>query len=72
MRGRLADVEGTGEFGERMNSMPKYVSSTEQADWTGANHRQGRAAAEIGSSRICPADLLSSSGQLLNGPARRT
>src|SRR3954463_9085131 len=43
-------MEGTGEFGEKMNSMPKYVvsSTLEKADWPGSTLVKGDLAAEIG------------------------
>src|SRR5947209_7054351 len=42
-------MEGTGEFGEKMNSMPKYVvsSTLEHADWTGSVIVKGDLEAEI-------------------------
>jgi dihydrofolate reductase len=63
-------MEGTGEFGEKMNSMPKYVvsSTLKQADWTGSILVKGELAAEIGRLRDQPGRdlLLSGSGQLFN------
>src|SRR2546423_3745394 len=42
-------MEGTGEFGEKMNSMPKYVvsSTLEKTDWTGSILVKGELATEI-------------------------
>ena len=36
-------MEGTGEFGEKMNTMPKYVvsSTLERAGWTGSTIIRG-------------------------------
>ena len=63
-------MEGTGEFGERMNSIPKYVvsSTLEQAAWTGSVLVNGNLAIEIEKLRAQPGGdlLLSGSGQLLN------
>src|SRR4051794_14462890 len=43
-------MEGTGEFGEKMNSMPKFVVSTtlERADWTNTTILRGNLGEEIG------------------------
>ena len=63
-------MEGTGEFGERMNSIPKYVvsSTLAKADWTGSVVVNGNLALEIDKLREQPGRdlLLSGSGQLLN------
>src|SRR6266705_2942268 len=63
-------MEGTGEFGEKMNSMPKYVvsSTLAEADWTGSILVKGDLASEIGKLKDQPGHdlLLSGSGQLLN------
>ena len=42
-------MKGTGEFGEKMNSMPKYVvsSSLESVDWSGSRLVKGNAVGEI-------------------------
>lgn len=42
-------MEGTGDFGERMNGIPKYVASTtmETADWNNSTILKGDAAAEV-------------------------
>lgn len=67
-------MEGTGEFGEKMNAMPKYVVSTtlEKADWTGSILIQGDLATEIGKLKDKPGHdlLLSGSSRLLNGLAQ--
>ena len=64
-------MEGTGEFGEKMNSMPKYVvsSSLEQADWTGSVLVKGDLATEVRKLKDKPGQdlLLSGSAQLVNG-----
>ena len=64
-------MEGTGEFGEKMNSMPKYVvsSTLEEAGWTGSILVKGDLATEIGKLKDTPGKdlLLSGSGRLLNG-----
>ncbi len=64
-------MEGTGEFGEKMNAMPKYVVSAtlEKADWTGSTLVKGDLATEIGKLKDRPGQdlLLAGSGQLLNG-----
>jgi dihydrofolate reductase len=58
-------------FGEKMNSMPKYVvsSTLEEADWTGSILVKGDLATEIGKLKDTPGKdlLLSGSGRLLNG-----
>ena len=67
-------MKGTGEFGERMNSMPKYVvsSTLEKADWTGSILVKGNLATEIARLKDQPGLdlLLSGSGQLLNELSR--
>ena len=64
-------MKGTGEFGEKMNSMPKYVvsSTLEKTDWTGSILVKGELATEIGKLKDKPGRdlLLSGSGQLLDG-----
>ena len=60
-------MEG-GEFGDKMNSMPKYVvsSTLENAGWTGSIFVRGNLATEIGKLKDRPGQdlLLSGSGQL--------
>ncbi len=64
-------MEGTGEFGEKMNRMPKYVvsSTLEKAAWTGSIVITGDLESEIERLKGMPGRdlLLSGSGQLLNG-----
>ena len=68
-------MEGTGEFGEKMNTMPKYVvsSTLERADWAGSIVVNGDLATEIGKLKAEPGQdlLLSGSAQLVNELARR-
>jgi dihydrofolate reductase len=63
-------MEGTGEFGEKMSSMPKYVvsSSLETADWGSSILVRGALESEIGRLKAKPGQdlLLSGSGQLFN------
>jgi len=67
-------MTGTGEFGERMNSMTKYVvsSTLEKPEWTGAKVIHGNLADEIRRLRQMPGNdlLLSGSGQLFNALMR--
>ena len=62
-------MEGTGEFGVKMNSMPKYVvsSTLETADWTGSILIKGDPVTEIAKLKEQPGQdlLLSGSAQLL-------
>src|SRR5437588_3741155 len=64
-------MEGTGEFGVKMNSMPKYVvsSTLENPDWSGSVVVKGDLATEIGKLKAAPGGdlLLSGSAQLFNG-----
>jgi dihydrofolate reductase len=64
-------MEGTGEFGEKMNSMPKYVvsSTLEKADWSGSILVNGDLVTEIGKLKdeLGKDLLLSGSAQLFNG-----
>jgi dihydrofolate reductase len=63
-----------GDFGEKMNSMPKYVfsSTLETADWTGSVLVRGDLTTEIGKLKDQPGQdlLLSGSAQLFNGLTR--
>ncbi|HYM65652.1 MAG TPA: dihydrofolate reductase family protein [Patescibacteria group bacterium] len=63
-------MTGTGDFGVKMNTMPKYVvsSTLAKADWTGATLIKGDLAGEIGKLKERPGQdlLLSGSGQLFN------
>jgi dihydrofolate reductase len=67
-------MQGTGEFGEKMNTMPKYVvsSTMERADWSGSKIIKGDAAAEIRKLKEQPGQdlLLSGSAQLFNSLMR--
>jgi dihydrofolate reductase len=61
----------TGDFGEKMNTMTKYVvsSTLDKADWTGSQLVRGNLADEIRGLKEKPGQdlLLSGSAQLLNG-----
>jgi dihydrofolate reductase len=63
-------MEGTGEFGEKMNAMPKYVVSAtlERADWSGTTVVRGDLAVEIGKLKDQPGQdlLLAGSARLLS------
>jgi dihydrofolate reductase len=60
----------TGEFGEKMNSMPKYVvsSTLDQADWAGSRLIKGNVAQEVRQLKQQPGQdlLFSGSAQLFN------
>jgi dihydrofolate reductase len=64
-------MEGTGEFGERMNGMPKYVLSTtlETADWDNSTVLRGSLADEATKlKRELDGDILvHGSAQLVQG-----
>ena len=63
-------MEGTGDFGVKMNTMPKYVvsSTLERAEWTGSVVVAGDLATEIGKLKDQPGNdlLLAGSGRLFN------
>ncbi len=63
-------MAGTGEFGVRMNTMPKYVvsSTLESAEWTGSILVKGDVANEVRKLKAHPGKdlLLAGSGQLFN------
>src|SRR3989442_7969376 len=63
-------MEGTGEFGEKMNTMPKYVvsSTLDKAEWTGSELIRGNVMEEVRKLKEQPGRdlLLARSGQLLN------
>ena len=63
-------MEGTGEFGERMNTMTKYVvsSTLDRLEWTGSRLVRGDVVEEVGKLKDQPGNdlLLSGSGQLFN------
>jgi dihydrofolate reductase len=67
-------MEGTGEFGEKMNSMPKYVvsSTLDRVEWTGSQLIRGNVADEIRRLKKQPGQdlLLSGSAQLFNAMMR--
>lgn len=63
-------MEGTGDFGVKMNSMPKYVvsSTLQKVDWTGSVLIKGDVVEEIRKLKAQPGKdlLLSGSAQLFN------
>src|SRR5205807_5098535 len=63
-------MPGTGEFGEKMNTMPKYVvtSTLDKLEWTGSRPIKGNIAEEIRKLKKQPGQdlLLSGSAQLFN------
>jgi dihydrofolate reductase len=63
-------MKGTGEFGERMNSMPKYVvsSTLDRVEWPGSKLISGNVADEVRRLKGEPGQdlLLSGSAQLFN------
>lgn len=67
-------MTGTGEFGEKMNSMPKYVvsSTLEKAEWTGSVLIKNNVVEEVRKLRAKPGGdlLLSGSAQLFNALAK--
>ena len=67
-------MEGTGEFGEKMNTMPKFVVSSTLAapTWSGSFVVDGDVATEIGKLKDAPGQdlLLSGSGELFRGLSR--
>jgi dihydrofolate reductase len=60
----------TGEFGEKMNSLPKYVvsSTLDKVEWTGSRLIKGDVAEEVRRLKAEPGNdlLLSGSAQLFN------
>jgi dihydrofolate reductase len=64
-------MEGTGEFGEKMNSMPKYVvsSTLHSADWHNSTVLRGPLAEEIPAIKARHEGdvLVAGSGQLVRG-----
>ena len=60
----------TGEFGDKMNSMPKYVvsSTLDTADWTGSSLIKGDVTAQVRKLKQEPGGdlLLSGSAQLFH------
>jgi dihydrofolate reductase len=67
-------MKGTGEFGEKMNRMTKYVvsSTLDKVDWTGSKLVKGDVTSEIRKLKKEPGTdlLLSGSGQLFNAVMR--
>src|SRR5467141_807521 len=67
-------MTGTGEFGEKMNSMPKYVvsSTLDKLDWSGSKLIKGNVMEEIRKLKKQPGKdlLLAGSGQLFNALVR--
>jgi len=63
-------MEGTGEFGVKMNTMPKYVvsSTLTEAAWSSSKLIQGDVAGEVRNLKAQPGKdlLLAGSGQLFN------
>lgn len=63
-------MEGTGEFGERMNGMPKYVVSAtlDRVEWTGSKLVKGNLVEAVRKLKEAPGQdlLLSGSAQLFN------
>jgi len=67
-------MEGTGEFGEKMNAMPKCVvtATLDRLEWPGSNVIKGDVADEIRKLKKQPGKdlLLAGSGQLFNALMR--
>jgi dihydrofolate reductase len=67
-------MPGTGEFGEKMNSMTKYVvsSTLNKVEWAGSQLVKGDVAAEVRKLKKQPGQdlLLSGSAQLFNALMR--
>jgi dihydrofolate reductase len=67
-------MEGTGDFGVKMNTMPKYVvsSTVQKADWPGSVLIKGDVAGEVRKLKQQPGKdlLLAGSGQLFNALMR--
>ena len=63
-------MEGTGDFGVKMNTMPKYVvtSTLTRLDWPGSTPIKGDIAAEVRKLKSQPGNdlLLAGSGMLFN------
>jgi dihydrofolate reductase len=64
----------TGEFGEKMNSMPKYVVSTtlDKVEWSGSRLIKDNVAEEVGKLKAQPGNdlLLAGSAMLFNSMMR--
>jgi dihydrofolate reductase len=67
-------MEGTGDFGVKFNSMPKYVvtSTLKKLEWTGSKPVTGDIAAEVRKLKQQPGQdlLLQGSGMLFNALMR--
>jgi dihydrofolate reductase len=67
-------MEGTGEFGEKMNAMPKYVVSNtlDNPQWSGSQVIKGDVVGQLRELKQQPGQdlLLSGSGQLVNALMR--
>jgi dihydrofolate reductase len=67
-------MTGTGEFGEKMNTMTKFVvsSTLDKAEWTGSTLIKGNVVEEVRRLKQLPGKdlLLSGSGQLFNSMMR--
>ncbi len=67
-------MPGTGEFGEKMNSMPKYVvsSTLDKVEWAGSKLITGNVFDEVRKLKKAPGQdlLLSGSAQLFNALAQ--
>ncbi len=67
-------MQGTGDFGEKMNTMPKYVvtSTLDRLEWPGSKVIKGDVAAEVRMLKKQPGKdlLLAGSGQLFNALMR--
>jgi len=67
-------MPGTGEFGEKMNGMTKYVvsSTLDKVEWTGSRLLKGDPAEEVRKLKQLPGNdlLLSGSAQLFNALLR--
>lgn len=63
-------MQGTGEFGVKMNTMPKYVvtSTLDKLEWEGAKPIKGDIPTEVRKLKQMPGSdlLLAGSGQLFN------
>lgn len=67
-------MEGTGDFGVKMNTMPKYVvtSTLDKLEWSGSVPVRGDVVAEVRKLKAKPGRdlLLAGSGQLFNALMR--
>ena len=67
-------MEGTGDFGVKMNTMPKYVvtSTLKDLDWSGSKRIDGDVEAEVRKLKAQPGGdlLLAGSGQLFRSLSR--